>query len=135
MGPRRLHCLDTSKTTIGEQPGAATCRFFIQMIAGVRSRQSEIGADKSRLRVLGSEVCVELCNERVCVCTVNEASHFDAFAAGSGAAEAVHTDFKEEFRGFAVCVKNIADDGVLCDFHFLIPTFLSNYDGFKKSVF
>ena len=64
---------------------------------------------------------VELSNERVAIRAVNDASHFDAFAAGSGAAEAVHTDFKEEFRGLTVCVKNIADDGVFCDFHFQIP--------------
>ncbi len=64
---------------------------------------------------------VELSNERICISAVNEASHFDAFAAGSGTAEAVHTDFEEEFRGLTVRVENIADDGVFCDFHFQIP--------------
>ena len=71
--------------------------------------------------VFGSEVRVELGNERISVCTVNKASHFDAFAAGSGAAEAMHADFKEEYCSFAVCVKNIADDGVFGNFHFEIP--------------
>lgn len=63
-------------------------------------------------------MCVELGNERIAVCSVNDASHFDGFAAGSGATEAVHTDFKEKFRSLTVCVKDIADDGVFCDFHF-----------------
>lgn len=67
---------------------------------------------------------VELCNESVAIRAVNDASHFDAFAAGCGAAEAVHTDFKEEFCGFAVCIENIADDGVLCNFHERYQAFL-----------
>ena len=71
---------------------------------------------------------VELCNESVAIRAVNDASHFDAFAAGSGAAEAVHTDLKEEFRGFAVCVEDIADDGIFCNFHDIDQAFLYKFD-------
>ena len=78
-------------------------------------------------------MCVELSNERVAIRAVNDASHFDAFAAGSGAAEAVHTDFKEEFCCFAVCVEDIADNGIFCNFHDIDQAFLIDLtDFFKK---
>ena len=78
--------------------------------------------------VFGSEMRVELSYESVAVCAVNDASHFDAFAAGCGAAETMHTDFKEELCGFAVCIEDIANDGVLCNFHKEYQTFLYKLD-------
>ena len=63
------------------------------------------------------EIVVDFCNQHVGVGSVNRACHFDALSAGGGAAEAVHADFKEEFCGFSVKIKDVADDGVFCNFH------------------
>lgn len=52
---------------------------------------------------------VDFGKKLVAINAVNSASHFNGFAAGSGATEAVHTDFKEELSGVAVKVENIAD--------------------------
>ena len=75
-------------------------------------------------KVLFCKECVDLCNESVCICAVNSASHFNAFAACGRAAKAVHTDLKEELCRFGSHVKNVADDGILCYLHFKI---LRNY--------
>ena len=66
------------------------------------------------------EKSVDLCNELVCICAVNSASHFNAFAACGRATEAVHTDLKEELSCFGSHIKNITDDGILCYLHFKI---------------
>ena len=73
-------------------------------------------------------MCVELCNECIYVCTVNDASFFKAFSAGSGAAEAVHTDFDEIDCSCRVKVKNIADDAVFRDFHGDTKPFYINFE-------
>jgi hypothetical protein len=73
---------------------------------------------------------------------VNSASHFNGFAAGSGTAEAVHADLKEEGRGFGSDVKDIADDRFSGNFHdnnqpfvFLIETeSLMDSVGFLKLI-
>ena len=52
--------------------------------------------------------------------SVYGASILNRLTARSGSAEAMHTDSKKELRGFAVVIKNIADDGLLCNFHFAI---------------
>jgi hypothetical protein len=64
-----------------------------------------------------SEVSVELCNEIVNVGAVNDASFFEAFHTGSGAAEAVHTDLEEVDCRCGVKIKNIANDAFSSDFH------------------
>ena len=60
---------------------------------------------------------VDFGKKLVAINAVNSASHFNGFAAGSGATEAVHTDFKEEGRGFGSDVKDIADDRFSGNFH------------------
>jgi hypothetical protein len=73
---------------------------------------------------------------------VNCAGICDGLAAGSGATEAVHTDFKEEGRGFGSDVKDIADDRFSGNFHdnnqpfvFLIETeSLMDSVGFLKLI-
>ncbi len=64
---------------------------------------------------------IELCEKLICIDAVNGTSHFHGFTAGSRAAEAVHTDFKEKGSGLGSDVKDIADDGVSCDFHNFEP--------------
>ena len=80
---------------------------------------------------------IELCNERIHVCAVNDASFFKAFSAGSRAAEAVHTDFDEIDCCCRVKVKNIADDAFSCDFHGDTKPFYINFErsGFSRSFF
>ena len=63
------------------------------------------------------EICVDLSNELVCVRAVNSASHFDAFAACRRAAEAVHTDLKEEGCNFGSHIENVADDCFFRNLH------------------
>ena len=62
-------------------------------------------------------MCVKLCNEIVNVSAVNDASFFEAFHTGSGAAEAVHTDFEEIDSRRGVKIKNIANDAFSGNFH------------------
>ncbi len=64
---------------------------------------------------------IELCEKLIAIYAVNGTSHFHGLAAGSGAAEAVHTDFKEKGCGLGSDVKDIADDGVSCDLHNFEP--------------
>ena len=71
----------------------------------------------SLLELFISEMCVKLCNEIVNVSAVNDASFFEAFHTGSGAAEAVHTDLEEIDCSGGVKIKNIANDAFSCDFH------------------
>ena len=62
-------------------------------------------------------MCIELCNEFDYVSAVNDASFFEAFHTGSGAAEAVHTDFEEIDCRRGVKIKNIANDAFSGNFH------------------
>ena len=62
---------------------------------------------------------VKLFKQSVAVGSVNLARLLNAFAARSGAAEAVHTYFKEIFSRAAVNIKYLAYKHILCDFHFL----------------
>ncbi len=69
-------------------------------------------------RSLAAEMSVQSVNKLFCVGSVNHARLRDSFASRSGAAEAVHTDIKEERRSFAVLIEDIADNGIFCDDHF-----------------
>ena len=73
------------------------------------------------------EECVDLGEKLVAINAVNSASHFNGFAAGSGAAEAVHTDLKEEGSGFGSDVENITDDRFSGNFHNSNHTFRNFY--------
>ena len=63
---------------------------------------------------------VDLLDELVGIGAVNGARHLDALSAGRGASEAVHAYLKEKLRGVDIVVENVADDAVLCNFHFII---------------
>ena len=79
-------------------------------------------------------MCVELCNEFDNVSAVNDASFFEAFHTGSGAAEAVHTDFEEIDCRRGVKIKNIANDAFSCDFHCDTKPFYYKFDDRVKTV-
>lgn len=59
---------------------------------------------------------VELLDEHININAVNHAGLLDGFAAGSGAAETMHTHFKEVGGRCAVNIKNITDNGIFCNF-------------------
>ena len=73
------------------------------------------------------EESVDLGEKLVAINAVNGTSHFNGFAAGSGAAEAVHTDLKEEGRGFGSDIENITDDRFSGNFHNSDHTFHKFY--------
>ena len=73
-------------------------------------------------------MCVELCNEFDNVSAVNDASFFEAFHTGSGAAEAVHTDFEEIDSRRGVKIKNIANDAFSGNFHCDTKPFYYNFN-------
>ena len=63
--------------------------------------------------VLLCQIVVDLLDQLVSIGAVNVASVCDGLAAGSGAAQAVHTDLKEEGSGIGSLVQNVADDRIL----------------------
>ena len=79
-------------------------------------------------------MCVELCNEFDNVSAVNDASFFEAFHTGSGAAEAVHTDFEEIDCRRGVKIKNIANDAFSGNFHCDTKPFYFNFNDRLKTV-
>ena len=79
-------------------------------------------------------MCVELCNEFDNVSAVNDASFFEAFHTGSGAAKAVHTDFEEIDCRRGVKIKNIANDAFSGNFHCDTKPFYYNFNDPMKIV-
>ena len=61
---------------------------------------------------------VELCNESVAIRAVNDASLLDGLASRMRAAKAMHSYLKEKFSCFNIVIKNVADEGLFCDYHF-----------------
>ena len=78
---------------------------------------------------------IELCNELVNVGAVNDASFFETFHAGSGAAEAVHTDLEEIDCSGGVKIKNIANDAFSGNFHCDTKPFYYTFNDPIKTVF
>ena len=79
-------------------------------------------------------MCVELCNEFNNVSAVKDASFFEAFHTGCGAAEAVHTDFEEIDCRRGVKIKNIANDAFSGNFHCDTKPFYFNFNDRLKTV-
>ena len=76
----------------------------------------------------------ELCNELFNVRAVNGTCIFKAFHTGSGAAEAVHTDFEEIDCRCGVKIKNIANDAFSGNFHCDTKPFYYNFNDLVKIV-
>ena len=76
---------------------------------------SAVGTAGCRRSVSEScEVFVKLTNELVSIGAVDLACISDGFASGARAAEAVHTDLKEELCTTGIDIEKIADDRFFC---------------------
>ena len=62
---------------------------------------------------------VDLLDQRVCIGSVNRTSILNGFAAGCGAAQAMHANGKKELRGLGIKIQNVANDGLFGYYHFL----------------
>ena len=67
--------------------------------------------------LVGFQEIVQLGEERLAVHTVNHAGFLNGLAPGRGAAQAVHTDGKEQRRSLRGYIQNIADDGFFFNFN------------------
>ena len=102
--------------------GACPLRFFWYLFLATRKVHKNFPlrarcAKGKKKQLFVFKEAVDLGEELVAINTVNSASFFNGFAAGSRAAEAVHTDLKEEGSGFGSDIENIADDCLSGDFH------------------
>jgi hypothetical protein len=70
--------------------------------------------------LLFSQELVDSLYQSVGIGSVCSTGSRNAFTAGCRAAQAMHANGKEELRGFAIVIKNVAYDGLLCNFHFAI---------------
>ena len=70
-----------------------------------------------KIQLLGLKILVDLLYKLVGIGSVNGASVSDGLTAGSGTAEAVHTDLKEKACRFYIEIENITNNGFLRYLH------------------
>jgi hypothetical protein len=98
------------------------CHTFVPLLFDTQTGKVVMSDPPRERQVLRPSVflfqkCIDLCDQLVGIGAVNEASVCNGLTAGGGAAQAVHTDLKEEDGGIGSGVKNVADNRILGYLH------------------